>query len=249
MMNRMPTINTRNKFGSRYWSPLLLPHQPPADAAGTWCVWECPAPVSAALSSSAASGFHPAAAWPSAGSAGSSCEPCPGSFSQRRCSSRVAAGTLHCPCWCSSCLLGPAKLAGGRRRNPGGQKRKLKLWGSRMRVVFNDFFQKMCRNDFFIYYPQMKKLSHTHEDTPAECWRCFGGLCSPHSRSCWDRKTCTACKTVPSSAQTFCHHCPLSPVPETGCMPCPYESADWLVCSGSGCGCEPDPGMRLPTPG
>lgn len=154
----MPQI--RYKCGSRYWTPLLLPPPLPAGAAVTGCVWESPAPVTAALSSSAASGFPPAAAWLSAGSAGSSCGPCPGSFSQRRCSSRAAGGTPRCPCWCSSCLPGPAELAGGRRRSPGGQKHKY-VFGcgeAGCKVVFYYFLTHLS----IIYTWKHLYCTHTH---------------------------------------------------------------------------------------
>lgn len=104
----------------RYWTPPLLRPRLPAGAAVTGCVSECPAPASAVLSSSAASGSRPAAARPSAGSAGSSCGPCLGSSSQRRCSSHVSCGTLRCLCWCSSWAPGPWGSAEGRQRSPGG---------------------------------------------------------------------------------------------------------------------------------
>lgn len=96
--------------------------------------------------------------------------------------------------------------------------------------------------------------------SPVECWYgSGGGLCSLHSKCCWDRSTCTAGTTFPSSAQPLCHHRPPWPVPETDCTrSCPSELADWLnqPCwkwwgSGSGCGsgCGADLGMSSPTPG
>lgn len=107
---------------SRSQRPLLLPPRLRADAAVTGCASECPAPASAALSSSAASGSPPGAAGPAAGSAGPSCGPCPCSSSRRCCSSLVAGDTLHCPCWCSSCSPEHAELAGGRKRSPTDRK-------------------------------------------------------------------------------------------------------------------------------
>jgi len=112
----------------------------------------------------------------------------------------------------------------------------VRLWGSRMQSGVLLFSHS------FIYNLHMKtSILHTH--TPA-CWRgCGGGLCSRRSSCCRDWKTCTAGKTVPS-----CHHCPLSPVPETGRMAsCPSEPAGYLVWCGSGCGSPPS--KSWPTPG
>ena len=80
---------------------------------------------------------------------------------------------------------------------------------------------KEPRQDSFHMWSQKNDISIScapkASGSPAECWSgSGGGCCSPHSRRCQDRTSCTAGRTVPSSARPHCPHRPPSTFPEPG---------------------------------